>query len=75
MRAYGGKCGEIIENLYINSFINLNKRGWHFIKSKICKDILISRFKSLNYDLSKNTARQNSLGKAELIDLYKKNIE
>jgi|LauGreDrversion4_2_1035121.scaffolds.fasta_scaffold21154_3 hypothetical protein len=72
IRAYGGKCGEIIENICINSFKNLNKRGWHFIKSNISKDILISRLKSLNYDLSKNTARQNSLGKAELIDLYKK---
>lgn len=71
IRAYGGKCGEIIEH----NFEQLNKRGWHFIKSRIDKNILISRLKSLDYKLSKNTARQNSLGKAELIDLYKKNIK
>lgn len=68
IRAYGGNCGEIIED----NFDKLNMKAWHFIKSKLDKDILISRFRSLNYDLSKNTARQNSLGKAELIDLYTK---
>lgn len=66
LRAYGGKCGEII----IRNLETLRPKSWHWIKSNINKDELISRFKNLNYNNSLNTARQNSIGRAELVALY-----
>ena len=66
IRAYGGKCGEIkTENLDI-----LRPKSWHWIKCNIDKDLLIERFNNLDYSNSLNTARQNSMGKAELVNLY-----
>lgn len=66
IRAYGGKCGEIqLNNLHI-----LRPKSWHWIKCKIDKEILINRFNSLDYSNSLNTARQNSIGRAELVNLY-----
>jgi hypothetical protein len=66
LRAYGGKCGEIVtQNLDI-----LRPKSWHFIKSNILKDELISRFKALDFSISEDTARQNSLGRNELVKLY-----
>jgi len=66
IRAYGGKCGEI-KLLDLNE---LRPKSWHFIRSKIDKNILIHKFNKLDYSKSENTARQNSLGKAELVNLY-----
>jgi len=66
IRAYGGECGFICES----NLDKLNPKGWHFIKSNIDIDELKKNFNLLNYEHSKNTARQNSLGKAELIELY-----
>jgi hypothetical protein len=66
IRAYGGKCGEIV---YVK-LDTLRPKSWHWIKSKIDKKILIERFKSLDYRLSLDTARQNSMGKGELVKLY-----
>lgn len=67
LRAYGGRCGEIIEeNLHL-----LRPKSYHWIKSNISKEELIKRFMSLDYSLSYNTARQNSIGRKELINLYK----
>jgi predicted RNA methylase len=66
IRAYGGKCGEIkTENLDI-----LRPKSWHWIKCNIDKYLLIERFNNLDYSNSLNTARQNSMGKAELVNLY-----
>jgi len=66
IRAYGGKCGEIMaENLNI-----LRPKSWHWIKSNIDKEELKKRFKSLNYDISMDTARQNSIGRGELVKIY-----
>ena len=66
IRAYGGKCGEIVKiNLQI-----LRPKSWHWIKSKIDTNVLINHFKNLDYSLSFNTARQNSIGKGELVRLY-----
>jgi len=66
IRAYGGKCGEIVKiNLQ-----TLRPKSWHWIKSKIDTTLLINRFKNLDYSLSFNTARQNSIGKGELVRLY-----
>ena len=66
MRAYGGKCGEIIHT----GLENLRPKSWHWIKSKINKNTLIERFKTLDYTLSTDTARQNSMGRGELVMLY-----
>ena len=62
IRAYGGKIGEIVNS----ELEQLRPKSWHWIKSNIDKNILIERFKSLDYALSLDTARQNSLGKGEL---------
>jgi hypothetical protein len=66
IRAYGGKIGEIVDS----GMEKLRPKSWHWIKSNIDKNILIENFKSLDYTLSLNTARQNSLGKGELVKLY-----
>jgi hypothetical protein len=66
IRAYGGKIGEITEhNLHL-----LRPKSWHWIKSNINKAELIQRFSKLDYSNSLNTARQNSMGKGELVRLY-----
>lgn len=68
IRAYGGKIGEIrTENLD-----SLRPKSWHWIKAKIDVNVLIKRFKLLDYSNSLNTSRQNSMGKAELVNLYSK---
>jgi hypothetical protein len=66
MRAYGGKIGEIkTENLS-----ELRPKSWHWIKSNINKEKLIGYFNKLDYSDSLNTARQNSMGRGELVRLY-----
>ncbi len=66
MRAYGGKIGEIEKN----KLSELRPKSWHWIKSNIDKDELIHRFNQLDYSDSLNTARQNSMGRGELVRLY-----
>ena len=66
MRAYGGNIGEIkTDELY-----KLRPKSWHWFKINIDKNILIERFSQLDYSNSLNTARQNSMGRAELVALY-----
>jgi predicted RNA methylase len=64
--AYGGKCGNIVKT----GLDTLRPKSWHWIKAKINIDLLIERFGSLDYSLSKDTARQNSIGRGELVKLY-----
>jgi hypothetical protein len=66
IRAYGGKCGIIV----CTGLEELYPKSWYWIKSKINKNTLIKRFNELDYNLSLNTARQNSIGKGELVKLY-----
>ena len=66
LKAYGSNCGEIIENME-----NLRPKSWHFIKSNIGVSLLKARFKKIDYSISKDSCRQDSLGKCELIYLYK----
>jgi uncharacterized C2H2 Zn-finger protein len=66
MRAYGGKIGEI----KTNELTELRPKSWHWIKSNINKKELITRFSQLDYSNSLNTARQNSMGRGELVSLY-----
>uniref|UniRef100_A0A6C0LAS1 Methyltransferase n=1 Tax=viral metagenome TaxID=1070528 RepID=A0A6C0LAS1_9ZZZZ len=71
MRAYGGKCGEIVDT----ELEILRPKSWHWIKSKINKNTLIERFNSLDYTLSLDTARQNSIGRGELVRAYSEMYE
>ena len=66
IRAYGGHCGDIV----CTDLDKLNHKGWHFIKSKINKELLIKKIKKLDFIHSTNTARQDSIGKRELVELY-----
>lgn len=66
IRAYGGKIGEI----RTDGLTELRPKSWHWIKSIIDKYELIDRFSKLDYSNSENTARQNSMGKSELVCLY-----
>ena len=66
MRAYGGKIGEIKKEC----LKDLRPKSWHWIKSNINKEDLIKRFNQLDYSDSLNTARQNSMGRGELVRLY-----
>ena len=67
IKAYGSNCGKIIEN----NFNVLRPKSWHWIKSNIDINILKKRFQELDYSMSKDTVRQESLGQQELIYLYK----
>jgi hypothetical protein len=66
MRAYGGKIGEI----KTDGLSELRPKSWHWFKSNIDKTELIDRFSHLDYSNSLNTARQNSMGRGELVHLY-----
>ena len=66
IRAYGGRCGDIV----VDGLDTLRPKSWHWVKSNIDKEMLIQRFNTLDYSISKDTARQNSLGRAELVRLY-----
>jgi hypothetical protein len=66
MKAYGANCGEIV----VDNLQNLRPKSWHWIKSNIDIEILKKRFNSLDYSISKDTARQDSIGQKEVIHLY-----
>lgn len=66
IRAYGGKCGEI----KTVGLSELRPKSWHWIKCNIDMTTLIQRFKQLDYSNSLNTARQNSIGRGEMVLLY-----
>jgi hypothetical protein len=66
IRAYGGACGEIVET----GLEHLCPKSWHWIASRIDRTVLLNRFQSLDYTVSQDTARQNSIGKGELVRLY-----
>lgn len=62
--AYGGECGRITFD------DSMCAKNCHWIKSNIDIDLLIKRFNSLDYSISKDTVRQNSIGRGELVHLY-----
>ena len=65
IRAYGGNCGQISLDIE-----DLAPKSWHFIKSDKAEEI-IENFEQLDYyPLASWTARQDSVGKGELIWLY-----
>lgn len=66
IRAYGSNCGSLVlENLE-----NLRPKSYHFIKSNIDTEILKTRMRGLDFSISKESCRQDSLGKGELIHIY-----
>lgn len=69
--AYGGKCGSIVTK----ELDKLRPKSWHWVKAKISVPLLIERFRSLDYSISKDTARQNSVGKGELVRLYSESFD
>jgi hypothetical protein len=66
MRAYGGAIGEI----RTSGLEDLRPKSWHWFKANIDKERLIEIFQRLDYLNSLNTARQNSMGRGELVGLY-----
>ena len=66
MKAVGGICGEVKRT----GLSELRPKSWHWIKSNIDTDELIRRMQSLNYEISRDTVRQDSIGRAEIIHLY-----
>lgn len=71
IRAYGGKCGDIATT----GLEQLRPKSWHWIKSNIDKKTLAERFSTLDYTLSQDTARQNSIGRGELVRLYQEEFD
>lgn len=67
IKAYGSNCGKIRDK----QLEILRPKSWHWIKSNIDINELKNRFHTLDYSLSKDTVRQDSLGQQELIYLYK----
>ena len=72
LRAYGGKCGEIRDS----GLSELRPKSWHWIKcaSEVSIETLVRRFGELDYAESRDTARQNSLGRGVLVGLYAKSF-
>jgi hypothetical protein len=66
LKAYGSNCGSITRD----DLMNLRPKSWHWIKSKVAVDLLIDRFKALDYRISRDTVRQDSIGQSELVQLY-----
>lgn len=66
LKAYGSNCGEIVET----GLSGLRPKSWHWIKSNIDKNVLIGRLKTLDYSISRDSSRQDSIGKKDLIQLY-----
>ena len=64
--AYGGKCGRIVTT----GLSQLRPKSWHWIKANINQDELIRRFNTLDYSIGNDTARQNSMGRGELVKIY-----
>ena len=66
IRAYGGHCGQIVTE----GLADLRPKSWHWIRSNIDPVVLANRFHTLDYTRCVDTARQNSIGKKELVALY-----
>jgi hypothetical protein len=66
VKAYGSNCGSIKET----DLNKLRPKSWHWIKSNIDVQELKKRFMSLNFSISKDTVRQDSIGQSELVQLY-----
>ncbi len=70
LRAYGANCGQI----YTDNLAQLRPKSYHWIKSIRPQEELIAEFNKLDYSISKDTVRQDSIGRKELVWLYKNKI-
>ena len=66
IHAYGGQCGRIVSV----GLGELRPKSWHWIRANIGLDMLRERFQGLDYSVGNQTARQNSIGRGELVRLY-----
>jgi hypothetical protein len=66
IRAYGSSCGKVVTT----DGVNVKAKSHHFIKSNIPVDELVNRLSSLDFSVAKNTCRQDSIGKADLVEIY-----
>jgi len=66
IKAYGSNCGQVV----VDNLDSLRPKSWHWIKCDNPEELIL-KFSKLDYSISENTARQNSLGRGELIMLYK----
>lgn len=69
LRAYGGKIGEI----RACDLHTLRPKSWHWIRVNtdlIDVNVLMRKMRRLDFSGSCNTARQNSMGRAELVNVY-----
>lgn len=64
VRAYGGKCGEISFDIK-----NIAECSWHFVKTNKIDEVLYN-IKKMDFSVSEDTARQNSIGAKEFIHFY-----
>ena len=71
IRAYGGRIGEI----RCNNIQALRPKSWHWIRAKEESNVLIRRFSALDFSSSTDTARQNSMGRADLVSLYQASFD
>ena len=65
MLAYGSNPGQIDDNIH-----RWRPKSVHFIRANNDVDTLKTRFKGLDYSMADDSARQSSLGKGALIQLY-----
>lgn len=65
MLAYGSNPGQISDDLF-----RWRPKSVHFIKAVIDCEELKTRFKQLDYSIANDSARQSSLGKGALVQLY-----
>jgi hypothetical protein len=70
IKAYGSNCGEIVSD----NLGDLRPKSWHWVKTAN-PAWLIDRLQKLDYSISKDTARQDSIGRAELVNLYSKKYD
>jgi hypothetical protein len=72
--AYGGQCGRIVTDPV--ALKSLRPKSWHWIKSREPQvtGVLIGRFNQLDYSISEDTVRQNSIGQKELIYIYNQHL-
>lgn len=70
MKAFGSSCGKLVE-----FHQEIKAKSHHFIKSNISVKTLKERFETIDYSISKETCRQDSIGKSDLIMLYSQLFE
>lgn len=69
LRAVGGRCGEVATAPGLE---RLRPKSWHWIRVRDRSRVreVMERLAGLDYSVGADTARQNSVGRAELVELY-----